>query len=280
MKPALIVLIILSLCLFCCRVNNTDSVWSSTFSASVTLSNFSYNGSHTVYFALIPINEWDGGTNLNIEGSFLPFGTSTDQSGTYSVTIPIEFSSSDEYQFDGSSIQAAILIASDENDSGDLAPGTDLIIPGYKLEIENGETYSIDGLTFDVGDTFTAGLYDTSLQIDIDNLVPPESIDAAHPVYIRVDNAGNTDFTLAPNFRQITITDPRLLNTVYLHSIPGGGDTYSILVIHDADGSGIDIGDPASEEDRTNVSAARSTDGSHRLDSIQLTLDPNITLIN
>lgn len=246
--PLILSIVLCSLIVFSCSEYREEG-----FTGSLTLTNFTYTGTDTVFFTLFP-NEWNNWLDFNNLGSGLvPFGAQSDESGTYDIQIAdINLEKTNFSSEDGLTVW--LVIASDNNITGQLDTGDD-IMPVYSLTIANGEDVIIDGLEFDAASTLTAAPYQRYIRFRLESTLPAE-VSVDNPVILRVDNLANFDFkNNSPNFRKILIPDIRLVNDLVLYSVPDIDDNYYILFGHDSNGSGsLDINDYASESDRTIIS--------------------------
>jgi hypothetical protein len=227
----------------------------SSFIGKVILTNFAYTGTHTVYFSVLRGEGDDNFPDItHSSATYVPYSASLDTPGTSDILVAdIDYHDPDHID-EGSELGLWLVAASDEDDSGHLTDG-DFILPLYRFNLKNGQTMEIEGLTLDTGSTLGAGPYGPrNFKFRItDNL--PAVVDADHPVILRIDNAGNTDFkNNAPNFRQIVIADRRLLGSLMIASVPDITDDYVMMLGYDRNGNGtLDIDDYATETDTSAV---------------------------
>jgi len=274
---SLLGIFIIILAVSCSMVSGLDGT-STTFNSSFTLQDFTYNGTHTLYVLLAPYEADVFYYFDSPEEEIWRFGTSIDQTGTFDLSIdPIEF---EDINY-GETIffDAFLFIASDEDDSGDFTSG-DLVMPAYRVQIEDGEPYVLSDMTFDVAG-LEAGPRAFDLRVTIESSLSEDSVSSTNPVYLLINNADDPDFTVTTNlFRQFVITDGRLLDDMYVLSIPAVADTYRLLIVHDTNGDGVGPGDYASEADRTAVTASFTNSGTNSYEQIFLTIDTSVTLTN
>ena len=228
------------------------------FSSTLVLTNFTYTGAGTVYFGIALGGQDHSYFQLDsYNSSILLDGTSTSQTGTFDVTVAqvvIEDPDFDTVL----GLDVWLFIASDEDASSDLSAG-DRLMPVFSLTLPPGETVEIDGLTLDFAVPSASWDFALTNMIRLNvNFNVPAVIDATHPLIFRLDNAGNADFTLAPNHRYIEITDPRLAGDMVVY-LPDAADTYFYAMAYDRDGNGLDTGDNATETDQAVITRSFTT---------------------
>lgn len=226
---------------------------SNIFTGKLVLTNFTYTGTHTAY---ISIREDNGFFNpSDPAGIILPYFTTVTSPGSSNVLVADIDIQSQGFNSD-SGLPLWLMIASDEDDSGNLTAG-DYILPVYSLTLKNGEELNLDGITLDPLETQPAsgGPYSgLGIQFPISDMLPAV-VDSEHPVILGINNSANADFTAGPNYRKIVIPNRRLFGDMMIFSVDGAfTDTYYFFLGYDRDGNGlIDIGENASEATRAAV---------------------------
>ncbi len=260
---------ILLLVLFSCSptfdqmVEEVEPVYGS---AAVSLSSFSYTGTQKAFITVATMemkeseydfHDWNGpeisdgriwASNFDSDGSYFTVGgvldgASTEDIAFTGIAIPAR---ADDPNYDPV-IKTALIIASDEDGSGDFSDG-DIIMPTYTFALKNGSNIDFDGLTFDPLSALIAGTYDSSISLSMDwdfnlNISVPEEDGRC---YLFIEDNPNLS---AGTFEKEIPVPSFDVKTVTIHTMDGNlTQDYWYLLFQDVNGNGQpDTGEPASE---------------------------------
>ena len=257
--------------------------------ATVKLKDFTYSGAHTVHLALFEIEDFHGPGP--IAGPNTTSQTATvESSGVHDVLFE-EVSMppyDDDYEDRQEDVDVSLLIASDEDNSGDYSTG-DYVMPVYYFNLESGEELTIESLDLNTGSTLIAGpatdYVDFKIKLGYSDSL--DTVDATQPLILAINDTGNPDFSAGGTFKQIPLYQTDLFEELFLRidikSVPdpGAPEDYYFLLFHDLNNSGIpDTGEPASENSpATGITYSETIDtGVVDNYNIDLHIDPSTTI--